>query len=84
MRITRHSDTLLTWHRNLITQKYDGHDKRQPGRPRIREELESLVVRMAEENRRWVIAAFRVHWARWEENGVLERIEFRVVIRGNP
>jgi putative transposase len=46
-------DTLLAWHRKLIAQKYDGHDKRSLGRPRTREELEDLVVRMAEENRIW-------------------------------
>ena len=46
-------DTLLAWHRKLIAQKYDGHDKRRPGRPRTGGELESLVVRMAEENRAW-------------------------------
>ena len=46
-------DTLLAWHRKLIAQKYDGHAKRRPGRPRTGEELESLVVRMAEENRAW-------------------------------
>jgi putative transposase len=26
-------DTLLAWHRKLIAQKYDGHEKRGPGRP---------------------------------------------------
>jgi putative transposase len=46
-------DTLLAWHRKLIAQKYGGHDKRGPGRPRTAKELESLVVRMAEENRSW-------------------------------
>ena len=46
-------DTLLAWHRNLIAQKYDGHDKRRPGRPRTGKDLESLVVRMAEENGPW-------------------------------
>jgi putative transposase len=46
-------DTLLTWHRKLIAQKYDGHDKREPGHPRTVGELERLVVRMPEENRRW-------------------------------
>jgi putative transposase len=46
-------DTLMAWHRKLIAEKYDGHDKRSPGRPRTREELEGLVVRMAEENRIW-------------------------------
>jgi putative transposase len=46
-------DTLLAWHRKLIAQKYDGHEKRRPGRPRTQEQLENLVIRMAEENRTW-------------------------------
>jgi putative transposase len=46
-------DTLLAWHRKLIAQKYDGHERRGPGRSRTREELGSVVVRMAEENRAW-------------------------------
>jgi putative transposase len=44
---------LLAWHRKLIALKYDGSAKRRPGRPRTREELETLVVRMALENRDW-------------------------------
>jgi hypothetical protein len=43
-------DTLLAWHRKLIAQKYDVHDRR---RPLTREQLEGLVIRMAEENRAW-------------------------------
>jgi hypothetical protein len=35
----------------LIAEKYDGSAKREPGRPRTKQELEALVVRMAEENR---------------------------------
>jgi putative transposase len=46
-------DTLLAWHRKLIAQKYNGHHQRGPGRPRTAKELESLVVRMAEENHSW-------------------------------
>ena len=46
-------DTLLAWHRKLIAQKYDGSAKRGPGRPRIINEIENLVVRMAQENRAW-------------------------------
>src|SRR5678815_5576292 len=46
-------DTLLAWHRRLIAQKYDGSDKRGPGRPRTGGEVESLVVRLATENRAW-------------------------------
>ena len=46
-------ETLLAWHRKLIAQKYDGSGKRTPGRPRTAGEIETLVVRMAEENRDW-------------------------------
>jgi putative transposase len=43
-------ETLLAWHRKLIAQKYDGSGKRGPGGPRVAAEIETLVVRMAEEN----------------------------------
>jgi transposase InsO family protein len=46
-------ETLLAWHRKLVAQKYDGSAGRGPGRPRTGQEIESLVVRMAEENRGW-------------------------------
>jgi putative transposase len=46
-------ETLLAWHRKLIAQKYDGTAHRSPGRPRTADEIEALVVRMAEENRDW-------------------------------
>ncbi len=46
-------ETLLAWHRKLIARKYDGTAHRAPGRPRAAAGIESLVVRMAEENRDW-------------------------------
>jgi hypothetical protein len=46
-------ETLLAWHRKLIAQKYDGSSRRGPGRPRAADEIEALVIRMAEENRDW-------------------------------
>src|SRR5215469_9133165 len=46
-------ETLLAWHRRLIAQKYDGSGKREPGRPRKSQQIEDLVVQMAEENRSW-------------------------------
>jgi putative transposase len=46
--------TLLRWYKRLIAQKFDGSQQRRPcGRPRIVEEVEQLIVRMAEENRTW-------------------------------
>ncbi len=43
-------DTILRWHRNLIAKKYDGSAKRGPGRPRVKDEIPKLTVRMAQEN----------------------------------
>ena len=45
--------TLLCWHRRLIAKKYDGSKQRGPGRPRTRDEIQRLVVRMAMKNRDW-------------------------------
>ena len=36
-----------------MAKKYDGSAYRAPGRPRTATEISGLVVRMAEENRRW-------------------------------
>jgi transposase InsO family protein len=47
-------DTILSWYRQLVAQKFDGSRQRKaPGRPTIDPELEALVVRMAQENRSW-------------------------------
>src|SRR5215472_13010686 len=45
--------TLLAWHRRLIAEKYEGTKRRGPGRPRTKDEIHQLVVRMATENRDW-------------------------------
>jgi len=45
--------TLLTWHRKLIAQKYDGTAYRTPGRPRTSANITELVIRFAKENRSW-------------------------------
>jgi hypothetical protein len=45
--------TLLAWHRKLIAQKYNGTDRRTPGRPCVDTDIEALIVRMAQENRTW-------------------------------
>ena len=43
----------MAWHRRLIAEKYDGSKRRGPGRPRTKDEIQQLVVRMAAENRDW-------------------------------
>src|SRR5256886_9213153 len=47
-------DTLLRWYRQLMARKFDGStQRRQLGRPCVPEEVEQLVMRMAEENPTW-------------------------------
>jgi len=47
-------DTILGWYGKLIANKFDGSRfRRSPGRPRVEEETERLVVQMAKENPTW-------------------------------
>ena len=46
-------ETLLRWHWELVARKWTFVERRRPGRPRTREELVGLVVRMASENPTW-------------------------------
>jgi putative transposase len=47
-------DTILAWDHKLVARKFDGSKARRgPGRPRIKGEVEQLIVRMAKENRDW-------------------------------
>ena len=46
-------DTILGWYRKLVARKFDGLARRGPGRPRIKREVEQLIIRMASENRDW-------------------------------
>jgi putative transposase len=46
-------ETLLCWHRELVARKWSFVERQRPGRPRTREELVVLVVRMASENPGW-------------------------------
>lgn len=46
--------TILAWHRTFTDQKMETSERRKPvGRPRVDQEIEDLVVRMARENRSW-------------------------------
>ena len=47
-------DTILDWFRELVAKKFDSSESpRKPGRPRTPEEIEELIVRLAEENPSW-------------------------------
>ena len=44
--------TLLRWHRRFVAAKYDSSSKRL-SRPRIKHDINELIIRFANENRRW-------------------------------
>ena len=48
-------DTILRWLRQLVAKKWDYSSRRQStaGRPRLREKIVLLIVRMAKENGGW-------------------------------
>ncbi|MCA9078618.1 MAG: integrase core domain-containing protein [Planctomycetaceae bacterium] len=47
-------DTILRWHRELVTCKWDFSDRRSKvGRPRVRQEIVDLALRMARGNPSW-------------------------------
>jgi len=46
-------DTLMRWYRQLIARKWDSSDRRRPGRPRTRQALVDLILRLARENPSW-------------------------------
>jgi putative transposase len=45
--------TLLRWHRELVAKKWTFPERRHPGRPRTKADIEQLIVRMATENPSW-------------------------------
>jgi putative transposase len=47
-------ETILAWHRRFVAKKLDGSTQHEaPGHPKIDQEPEALVVRLAQENRAW-------------------------------
>jgi putative transposase len=45
--------TILAWHRQLVSRKWDYTAHRRPGRPPTAAVIEQLVIRMATENPTW-------------------------------
>jgi putative transposase len=45
--------TLLTWHRRLVTRKWDYTSRRRPGRPPTASAIRKLVIRIATDNPKW-------------------------------
>ena len=42
-------DTILRWHRQLVANKWDYSDRKEPkpGRPRVRQEIVDLILKLA-------------------------------------
>ncbi len=71
-------DTLLGWYRKLVAAKYDGSERRGPGRPRTRTTLAELVARMASENPTWGYT--RIRGALWNLGHDLGRNTIRRIL----
>jgi hypothetical protein len=46
-------ETVFRWHRDLVRRKWTQENKGNRGRPRIDDQMEHLIVRLAKENLRW-------------------------------
>ena len=46
-------DTLLRWHRDIVRRHWTFRRKRRAGRPPLTEEMQDLIVRLAQENPHW-------------------------------
>ena len=47
-------DTIMRWHRELVAKKWDYSDRRgKVGRPRTKQQIADLIIRMAKENSPW-------------------------------
>ena len=46
-------DTVFRWHRDLVRRKWTQENNGKRGRPRINDQMEHLIVRLAKENLRW-------------------------------
>lgn len=46
-------ETVFRWHQDLVRRKLTHENKGKRGRPRIDEQMEHIIVRLAKENLRW-------------------------------
>src|SRR5215813_9410937 len=73
-------DTLLRWYQQLSAQKFDGSQQRRAlGRPRVAEEIEQLVIHMAEENATWGYR--RIQGALANLGHAIDKITVRNILR---
>ena len=46
-------DTLFRWYREAVRAKWDYSQKRRPGRPKTKSEIENFIIQWAQENKSW-------------------------------
>jgi putative transposase len=46
-------DTLFRWYKESVRQKWDYSNKRRPGRPNTKAEIERFIIQFAQENKDW-------------------------------
>jgi len=46
-------ETVIRWHREVVRRKWAQEQKNKGGRPKISQDIESLIVLLAQENTRW-------------------------------
>ena len=60
-------DTLMRWYKQLVAQKFDGSQKRNKlGRPRVADEIEALILQMANDNPTWGYRRIQGAWPTWD------------------
>ena len=62
-------ETILRWHRDLVRRKWTYPNKNKGGRPATSQEIESLILRLTQENPRWGYGKIR---------GALLKLSFKV------
>jgi putative transposase len=61
-------ETISRWYRELVVKKYDGSQRRGPGRPRKRGRIAELVLKIAREN----------EWGYTRIKGALQNLGYRI------
>jgi hypothetical protein len=55
--------TMLTWHRKLVSRKWDYTARRRPGRPPTAAAIKKVIIRMATENPTGDTGVCRANWS---------------------
>jgi hypothetical protein len=68
-------DTILGWYRKLVAHKFDGSKARRgPGRPRIKREIEQLIIRKPARTGIGFMTGLRGCWPIWGARFPIKRL----------